>query len=83
MTESTFSRFFQKNTGNSFSDHLAKLRLWQACKLLADTDVAITDICFQVGYMNISNFNRAFLRKHKMTPSSYRKLSRQRLTMRA
>jgi len=51
MTESTFSRFFQKNTGNSFSDHLAKLRLWQACKLLADTDIPITDICFQVGYM--------------------------------
>ncbi|TGV12111.1 AraC family transcriptional regulator [Mesorhizobium sp. M8A.F.Ca.ET.173.01.1.1] len=83
MSESTFSRFFQKNTGNSFSDHLAKLRLWQACKLLADTDVPITEICFQVGYMNISNFNRAFLRKHKMTPSSYRKLSRQRLAMRA
>ena len=54
MSESTFSRFFQKNTGNSFSDHLAKLRLWQACKLLADTDVAITDICFQVGYMGDS-----------------------------
>ncbi|TIW55464.1 MAG: AraC family transcriptional regulator, partial [Mesorhizobium sp.] len=34
-------------------------------------------------YMNISNFNRAFLRKHKMTPSSYRKLSRHRLAMRA
>ncbi|TIX36961.1 MAG: helix-turn-helix transcriptional regulator, partial [Mesorhizobium sp.] len=83
MSESTFSRFFQKNTGNSFSDHVAKLRLWQACKLLSDTDILITDICFQVGYMNISNFNRAFLRKHKMTPSSYRKLSRQRLAMRA
>ncbi|WP_217571039.1 AraC family transcriptional regulator [Mesorhizobium sp. GbtcB19] len=83
MSESTFSRFFQKNTGNSFSDHVAKLRLWQACKLLADTEIPITDICFQVGYMNISNFNRAFLRKHKMTPSSYRKLSRQRLTLRA
>ena len=52
-------------------------------ELLSDTDTPITDICFQVGYMNISNFNRAFLRKHKMTPSSYRKLSRQRLAMRA
>lgn len=75
MSESAFSRFFKKNTGNTFTDHVNKLRIWQACKLLSESDMAITDICFEVGYMNISNFNRTFLRQHRMTPSAYRRLT--------
>ncbi|WFU51108.1 AraC family transcriptional regulator [Sinorhizobium terangae] len=82
MSESAFSRFFKKNTGNSFTDHVNKLRIWQACKLLAESDMPITDICFEVGYLNISNFNRTFLRHHKMTPSAYRRLIGQRRPVR-
>jgi len=82
MSESAFSRFFKKNTGNTFTDHVNKLRIWQACKLLAETDMPITDICFEVGYMNISNFNRTFLRQHRMTPSAYRRLTPQRRAQR-
>lgn len=82
MSESAFSRFFKKNTGNSFTDHVNKLRIWQACKLLSETDMAITEICFEVGYLNISNFNRTFLRQHKMTPSAYRRLTTQRRPVR-
>ncbi|NRQ17732.1 helix-turn-helix domain-containing protein [Ensifer sesbaniae] len=78
MSETAFSRFFKKNTGNTFTDHVNKLRIWRACKLLAETDMPITDICFEVGYLNISNFNRTFLRQHKMTPSAYRRLTGQR-----
>ncbi|WP_429132366.1 helix-turn-helix domain-containing protein [Ensifer sp. 4252] len=82
MSDTTFSRFFKKNTGNSFTDHVNKLRIWQACKLLAESDMPITDICFEVGYLNISNFNRTFLRHHRMTPSAYRRLTGQRRTSR-
>ncbi|WP_336314299.1 MULTISPECIES: AraC family transcriptional regulator [unclassified Shinella] len=82
MSESAFSRFFKKNTGNTFTDHVNKLRIWQACKLLAEGDTPITDICFEVGYMNISNFNRTFLRQHRMTPSAYRRLAPHRRSLR-
>jgi len=82
MSESAFSRFFKKNTGNTFTDHVNKLRIWQACKLLSDTDMPITDICFEVGYLNISNFNRTFLRHHKVKPSVYRRLTAQRRPVR-
>lgn len=82
MSESAFSRFFKKNTGNTFTDHVNKLRIWQACKLLAESDMPITDICFEVGYLNISNFNRTFLRQHRMTPSAYRRLAPQRRSLR-
>ena len=78
MSDSAFSRFFKKNTGNSFTDHIAKLRVNRACKLLADSNLSITDICFEVGYSNVSNFNRIFLNQRKMTPSSYRRLAHRR-----
>lgn len=82
MSESAFSRFFKKNTGNTFTDHVNKLRIWQACKLLAESEMPITDICFEVGYLNISNFNRTFLRQHRMTPSAYRRLAPHRRSLR-
>jgi AraC-like DNA-binding protein len=74
MSEPTFSRFFKRNTGSTFVDYVRKLRIAQACKLLADGTMPITDICFEVGYRNISNFNRRFLAEKGMTPSRYRRL---------
>lgn len=78
MSETSFSRFFKKKTGNTFSDHLASLRLWMAGKLLVETDMPITDICFEAGFNNIANFNRTFLKRNGMPPSHYRKASKQR-----
>lgn len=76
MTESSFSRFFKDKTGNTFTRHLAVLRTAKACELLAQTNLPVTEICSEVGYKNLSNFNRAFREVRGMTPSSYRKLSR-------
>jgi transcriptional regulator GlxA family with amidase domain len=81
MNESTFSRFFQKNTGNSFTDYLTRLRLCKAGMLLAQTPLPITDICFESGYANVANFNRRFLETFHITPSAYRQLARHRRVM--
>jgi AraC-like DNA-binding protein len=73
MSDSTFSRFFKVHTGNSFSDHILSLKMWAARKLLSEQTVPITEICYESGFKNISNFNRTFLRHANMTPSQYRK----------
>jgi AraC-like DNA-binding protein len=78
MSENRFSRFFKKNSGNSFTDHVTKLRVVRACQLLADSNMPITDICFEVGYANISNFNRLFRKVRGITPSAYRQLAARR-----
>jgi AraC-like DNA-binding protein len=75
MTESTFSRFFQKNAGRSFTDYLTELRIGRACRLLAETQQPVSGICYEVGYLNLSNFNRNFLKRRGMTPSQYRDLA--------
>ncbi|WP_103175086.1 AraC family transcriptional regulator [Paracoccus sp. SY] len=75
MTESSFSRFFKRMTGNTFTRHMTELRIAKACQLLVHTDKPVTEICHEVGYINISNFNRAFRTVRGMTPSRYRSLT--------
>ena len=78
MSEWSCSRFFKKNSGNSFTDYVARLRISHACKLLSETDLPVTDVCFDVGYGNVSNFNRVFRLQRGLTPSDYRRLARNR-----
>jgi AraC-like DNA-binding protein len=78
MSETAFSRFFKKNSGNTFTDHITKLRIGEACKLLAGSKTPVTEICFDVGYTNLSNFNRNFRNQRGMTPLEYRRLAEAR-----
>ncbi|MDR3411912.1 MAG: AraC family transcriptional regulator, partial [Formivibrio sp.] len=75
MSSSTFSRFFKKNSGQNFIDFVHKVRISQACNLLANSSESITEICFACGYNNISNFNRHFLKSKHVIPSVYRRMS--------
>ena len=78
MSESYFSRFFHKATGNRFSDFLNRIRISRACDLLSRTDRQVTTICYEVGFNNIANFNRRFRQYKQLTPGEYRKLTQQR-----
>ncbi|WP_309684855.1 AraC family transcriptional regulator [Polaromonas sp.] len=73
MTESRFSRFFRRATGNTFTDFVNQVRVNRACQLLMESDRYITDICYEVGFNNVANFNRRFLDVKGMTPSEFRR----------
>jgi AraC-like DNA-binding protein len=73
MTESRFSRFFRRATGNTFTDFVNRIRVNRACQLLMDTDRLVTHICYEVGFNNIANFNRRFLEIKGVTPSEFRR----------
>ncbi|ACB97349.1 AraC family transcriptional regulator [Beijerinckia indica] len=79
MTASGFSRFFKKNTGRTFVEYVHKLRIGRACRILIETNVPITSICFDVGYNNVSNFNRHFRKERGVTPSAYKRMAGQQL----
>ena len=78
MSESAFSRFFARATGNGFSRFLNRVRIAKACELLGTTDRPITAICFEVGFNNVANFNRRFRELKAVTPREYRKEARLR-----
>jgi AraC-like DNA-binding protein len=73
MSEPGFSRFFKRVTGHGFIDLMRKLRVQRACRLLLQTEMSVSDICFEVGYENLSNFNRHFRIEMEQTPSEYRR----------
>ena len=73
MTESSFSRYFRRATGNTFTDFVNRLRINKACQLLMETDRYITNVCYDVGFNNVANFNRRFLQVKGMTPKEFRR----------
>jgi AraC-like DNA-binding protein len=74
-----FSRAFKQHTGVTFVRYVNLLRINKACDLLRSTSLSVADICYQVGFNNLSNFNRQFLALMKVSPSGYR-LAQQELT---
>jgi len=72
MSESRFSRFFRRATGNTFVDFVNRVRINRACQLLMESDRYITQICYDVGFNNVANFNRRFREIKGMTPSEFR-----------
>jgi AraC-like DNA-binding protein len=73
LSESAFSKYFKRVSGQTFSDTVQKLRLAHACKLLKDTPLPVASISHRVGYANLSNFNRQFRAHYGMTPREFRR----------
>ncbi|WP_414449129.1 AraC family transcriptional regulator [Burkholderia sp. 22PA0099] len=72
QSASAFSRYFRRHTGVPFVQYVNRLRINLACQLLMSDELSITDICYQVGFNNLSNFNRQFLMIKAMSPSRWR-----------
>lgn len=67
------SRVFKKQVGRNFLDYVTEKRLEHACKLIATTDMKISDIVSALGYQNTTYFNKIFKSQYNLTPSQYRK----------
>ena len=74
MTPSAFSRFFKYRTGKTLSDYILDIRLGYAARALVDTTKNISEICYESGFNNLSNFNRIFKAKRGSTPRDFRAL---------
>lgn len=79
MSESAFSHFFKKRTGLSYINYVNNQRIARACTLLSDTTLSASEICYDCGFNNKSNFIRIFRKKKNMTPIEYRKFIGQML----
>ena len=74
MSPSAFSRFFKLHTGRTLSDYLIDIKLGNAARMLVDTNLNISEICYACGFNNLSNFNRIFKSKRGTTPREFRAL---------
>jgi len=75
MSEKYFSKHFKRATGSTFVESILRLRINKACQMLSDTNMYISSVCHAVGFNNVANFNRHFLRIKGMKPTDFRKLA--------
>jgi AraC-like DNA-binding protein len=72
MSVVSFSRLIKQRTGKSFIDFVNEIRLGYATRMLIESSKSISEICYECGFNNISNFNRTFKKKQKCTPTEFR-----------
>jgi AraC-like DNA-binding protein len=71
-----FLRVFERVIGVTPHQYLVRARLRQAARLLADDALPITQIAYDVGFADLSNFVRTFRRAAGVSPRAFRKAAR-------
>jgi len=71
-----FLRLFSSVLGVTPHQYLVRSRLRHAARLLADDERAVTDVAYDVGFADLSNFVRTFHRAAGVSPLKFRQASR-------
>lgn len=76
LSEFHFARLFKKITGTTPHAYLAALRVERARRLLAETDLSLSEVGARVGYPSQSHFTRVFRQATGLTPKAFRAAAR-------
>lgn len=71
LTVPSFCRYFKKITHKTYTDFVNEHRINQACRLLLENK-PVADVCFEVGFNNISHFNKTFKQLKGQSPRAYK-----------
>lgn len=74
MSRSYFSSMFKTLNGITVWDYVINKRIAHSINLMVNTDLTITEITFESGFNNSTNFNRAFNKITGLTPREYRNM---------
>ncbi len=72
ITEREVNHIMMESVGKNYKAYINELRLDKASELLAGAELDIKTIAKQIGYYNVTSFNRWFKQMCGMTPSEYR-----------
>lgn len=72
LSVSQFDRCFHAAFGTSAHHYHLRLRIDEACRLLARTDEKVAAIALACGFYDHAHFGRVFQREMKMSPMRYR-----------
>jgi AraC-like DNA-binding protein/mannose-6-phosphate isomerase-like protein (cupin superfamily) len=67
------SHLFSHKLSIRFNDYVNSLRVSDACRLLRQTDLSITEIGSRSGFNTLRTFNRSFMKQMGLSPSEYRR----------
>ena len=72
MNANHLSENFKRVTGINFVEYVARTRFANACDLLRNPNLHISEIAFATGFQSLSQFNRVFKRFSGKSPTQYR-----------
>jgi len=72
LSLSSFKREFARQYNTSPAKYIRRRKLEQAAKLLKGTELRISDIAFDCGFVDLAHFSKVFQREHGCSPSDYR-----------
>ena len=76
MSYSGFCRYFKNRTKKNFSLFVNEIRIGYACKRLMESEISVSNICFESGFNNMTNFNEQFKKIVKCTPYQFQRNSK-------
>lgn len=74
FSSSHLSRLMKRETGSTYPEYINNLRLAEAKNLLRNSEMNIHTIAFEVGYKEVSHFNRVFKKTVGINPTKYREI---------
>jgi len=77
LTPQSFCRYFKSRTNKVFSSFLNEVRIGHACRLLIENKFNVAQICYEIGFNHLSNFNRQFKKIKNLTPIEFQKKYRE------
>ena len=69
-------RLFRQSLKMSMDKYIRKRRIWEAKRLLMETDMTIRDIASECSYVDVGYFCTVFRKEENITPTRYRLTSR-------
>ena len=73
VSRSCVSHIFSDRIGVNFREYINSLRISEAEELLRNRSYSVTEVANRAGFPTIRTFNRAFQKKHGISPGQYRK----------
>ena len=72
LSESRLTRLFKQSTGYTPRRYLRLLKLATACTLLETTFLSVKQVVAEIGWKDITHFQRDFKRAYGVSPAQYR-----------
>jgi len=76
LSSAYLSSIFPAETGKKFKEYVDSLRFEYAKKLLTNSDMSVSEICYESGFEDYANFLRRFKVIYGMPPGQYRQISK-------
>lgn len=73
LSSSYFMACFKRITGLSVVEYINRIKIKAACDMLINQSASVSEVAFECGYANLSNFNRHFKRIVGCPPIEYKK----------